>query len=324
MFSRLDRLLFTPTFPPFFVLFPVGPLAGLGAHIKSIRDPDLQERAVSLPSLVFARWAPSTTSKYLRGWLKWERWCQLHPESPARPAFAFYVCLYLNDLVLDRCKFGALTEAASGIRWGHLSHGLDNPMENEFVAIVLEGAKRIVGKPQSQQKDPMSAEMAKEVVELFGPGSNLIHHRTVVICLLGFSGFLRISELVEIRIKHLLFCQAHPEITIPKAKNDQVKEGHIVYINRTNSRYCPVGWLHQYLEKTELFLDGDNYVISRLANTKFGHASTALSLCPIQQLRTFSIGTSPQYVTESSPPFGRPILGFFTHLGSLFRQTCER
>ena len=101
--------------------------------------------------------------------------------------------------------------------------GMSNPMDNEFVQIVLEGAKRTVGKPPSQQKEPTTVEMAKSVVELLGSSNNLMHHRTVVICLLGFSGFLRISELIEIQVKHLSFHEDHLGITIPEAKNDQVQ-----------------------------------------------------------------------------------------------------
>ena len=244
---------------------------GLEAHITAIEDPGLRERAASLPSLVMARWAPATTVKYRRGWVKWENWCHLHPESPTRPAIPFYICLYINDMVLDRCTFGALTEAASGIRWGHLREGFDNPMDNEFVNIVIEGAKRTVGKSPSQQKEPMTVDMAKKVVELFGQDSNLLNHRTVVICLLGFSGFLRISELVEIQVKHLEFRNTHLEITIPKAKNDQMREGHVVHIARSNSLHCPVRWLSEYLERTDLISGEENYVISRLAKTKKGH-----------------------------------------------------
>ena len=251
--------------------FVTAPRVGLEGHIDCIRDPDLKKRALSLPSLAAARWAPSTSTKYLGGWEKWESWCRMHPESPARPAVAFYICLYVNDLVLSKCKYGALNTAAASIRWGHLSWGLDNPMDNQFVAIVLEGAKRTVGKPPSQQKEPMTVEMAKQVTELFGRGSNLLEHRSVVICLLGFSGFLRISELIEIQIKHLKFFDSHLEITIPKAKNDQEREGHIVHIARTFSEHCPVQWVGNYLAETGLGDEDENYLICRLAKTSRGH-----------------------------------------------------
>ena len=120
---------------PFFVFpqvsFILDPIVGLEAHTRNIMDPDLRKRAASLPSLVMARWAPSTCDKYMRGWKKWESWCCLHPESSAIPARPFYICLYLNDLVLGRCKFGALDQTALGIWWGHLQRGLDNPMNNQ-------------------------------------------------------------------------------------------------------------------------------------------------------------------------------------------------
>ena len=250
-----------------------GTPVGLQGHIASIQDPKLRKRAASLPDLVHARWAVNTTSKYEQGWRRWSEWCQSHPESPPRPASPFYICLYINDLVLDNCKYGALTSASTGIRWGHLTCGMSNPMENDFVKVVLEGAKRTVGKPASQQKEPMTAEMTKHVVDFFGFGDSLLHKRSVVICLLGFSGFLRISELIEIQVKHLKFDSGHLEITIPKAKNNQMREGHIVHIAKTHTRYCPVQWLRDYLQETGLHSEEKTCVISTLAKTETGHRS---------------------------------------------------
>ena len=123
-------------------------------------------------------------------------------------------------------------------------------MDNEFVKIVLEGAKRKVGKSASRQMQPITTEMAKEVVQRFGDDDDLKKHRLIVICLLGFSGFLRISELVAIQIKHLTFFDSRVEINIPKAKNDQLREGHLVHIGRTGTPFCPVNWLQRYLNRT--------------------------------------------------------------------------
>ena len=83
-------------------------------------------------------------------------------------------------MVLEKCKFSALNDAASGIRWGHLTQGLDNPMDNEFVHIVMEGARRVIGNSPSQQKEPINTDMAKTVVEMFGQDTNLVHQRTVI------------------------------------------------------------------------------------------------------------------------------------------------
>ena len=165
----------------------------------------MRRRAECLPYLVTSRWADTKNEKYGQGWKRWEDWCRVHPESQTRPASPFYVALYFNDLVIQGCKYGALTTAASAIRWGHVQEGLENPMDNLFVRITLEGAKRTVGKPPSNQKDPLTAEMAKDIVDTLGPHPDLIKRRTIVICLLGFSGFLRISELLAVQVKHLTF-----------------------------------------------------------------------------------------------------------------------
>ena len=114
----------------------------------------------------------------------------MHPERQPRPATPFYICLYINYLVLEGCKHGTLTSASSGIRWGHVTLGFSNPMDNMLVRTVLEGAKRIIGKPKGEnQKEPMSTEMIKEVVRQFGESPDLTHRRLVVVCLLGFSFF---------------------------------------------------------------------------------------------------------------------------------------
>ena len=63
----------------------------------------------------------------------------------------------------------------------------------------------------------------------------------------------------------------HLEITISKAKSDQMREGHILYLKRLNSAYCPVLTLEKYLASTKLSDHPKNFVISRLAKTKPGH-----------------------------------------------------
>ena len=222
--------------------------------------------------IVESRWADSTNSKYKQAWYKWQEWCTRHPESPSKPADPFYMAVYINDLVLRECKIGTLEAAVAGIRWGHIKDGLPNPGDNILVKTVLEGAKRTVGKTRGRrQKEPFTTDMVKKVVLEYGDSSNLLHHRLIVICLLGFAGFLRIGELLQIQMGNMTFTSTHLEITIPKAKNDQIREGHVVHISRTASPFCPVSWTEKYIHKTDLAKDADNYLICRLSKTKSGH-----------------------------------------------------
>ena len=225
-----------------------------------------------LPSLLHARWADSTTSKYEKSWRDWGNWCALSPESPKLPAHPFYIALYINDMVLEGCRYGAFEAAALGIRYGHILAGFDNPLDTLFLKATLEGAKRTVGKsPISRQKEPITTDMMRAVVDTYGWSPNLIQMRFIITCLVGFSGFLRISELLEIKVQNLTFEDDCMKILIPKSKTDQVREGHVVYIGRSHSKYCPVSWLEKYLHQTKLNLSPESFIMCRMAKTKLGH-----------------------------------------------------
>ena len=245
---------------------------GIWEEIKSIQDPGLKERAHLLPNILQARWADSTKTKYEKAWEKWVKWCQAYPESPKLPAQPFYIALYINDMVLENCKYGALEAAALGIRYGHVIAGFENPLDDLFIKAMLEGAKRTIGKATvKRQKEPVTTDIMREVVDRYGGNGNLLELRFVITCLVGFAGFLRISELQEIRVRDLTFDGDCMKILIPKSKNDQVREGHVVYISRSGGRYCVVAWVERYLSETKLGKDPDSFLMCRLAKTRMGH-----------------------------------------------------
>ena len=175
-------------------------------------------------------------------------------------------------MVSNGCKFGALDAASSAIRYGHIIAGMPNPMDDPFLKSVLEGAKRIVGKGTlKNQKEPLTTEIIKSAVDFYRHSTNLLHYRFIVVCLIGFSGFLRISELLEIHVGDLTFDETSLRIIIPKSKNDQVREGHLVFIYRSGSPYCPVTWLQTYLAMTKLDQHQSSHIICRLAKTRTSH-----------------------------------------------------
>ena len=96
-----------------------------------------------------------------------------------------------------------------------------------------------------------------------------MHKRFILVCLLGFAGFLRRSELVAIKVQNIAIYPDHMTITIPKSKTDQLREGHIIHVSRTPNKTCPVGWMEIYLGQTGL--RESDYLIRRLAKTKKGH-----------------------------------------------------
>lgn len=49
------------------------------------------------------------------------------------------------------------------------------------------------------KKEPIKPEHLKALVSTFGKDDNFYHLRTLCMCCLGFAGFLRFSEIVNIR-----------------------------------------------------------------------------------------------------------------------------
>ena len=60
-------------------------------------------------------------------------------------------------------------------------------------------------KRRKNRKEPFTNEMIEKIVRRYGSSDNLIHLRFLVICVLGFTGFFRISELLDLQVSDLNF-----------------------------------------------------------------------------------------------------------------------
>ena len=98
-----------------------------------------------------------------------------------------------------------------------------------------------------------------------------MHLRFLLICLIGFTGFLRVSELLNLKISDITFSKSGVTLFVEKSKTDQLREGNLVYISKLESRCCPVFWLNKYLSVTGLKDQSSAYLICRLFKTKKGH-----------------------------------------------------
>ena len=98
---------------------------------------------------------------------------------------------------------------------------------------------------------------------------DLIYFRFVIICLLGFTGFLRLDELLNLKVREIQFYPSHMTLTIPKCKNDQSREGNIIHVAELGSKYCPVFNTAMYIQTLRLL--PDHFLISKLAKTKNRH-----------------------------------------------------
>ena len=147
--------------------------------------------------------------------------------------------------------------------------GFISPTNNPFVQLAFEGCQHLC-QSETTKEGPITFEMIKSLVNnIEGKDASLPDLRFLPTCLSGFSGFLRIYELLSIKIKHLRINESHLEIMVPKSKTDQHREGHIFYISRVSSQCCQVKFLEKYLRKINK--DGKTPLIRRIFKTKKGH-----------------------------------------------------
>ena len=151
--------------------------------------------------------------------------------------------------------------------------GFDSPTDNPFVQLAFEVCQRLC-QSETTKKVPITSQMIKALVNKFErENASLRDLRFLLTCLLGFTGFLRIEELLLIKIKHLRINESHLEILVPKSKTDQHREEHIVFISRISSQCCPVTFLEKYLQKAriEILKYVETPLIGRIFKTKKGH-----------------------------------------------------
>lgn len=99
------------------------------------------------------------------------------------------------------------------------------------------------------KKEPINTDILRKLMDFYSKDpSNVLQLITFVMCLLGFSGFFRFSELSNIRMCVIKWENAHIEINIPKSKTDIYRRGNSVIIAKTGNDLCPVFWLNKYID----------------------------------------------------------------------------
>ena len=56
----------------------------------------------------------------------------------------------------------------------------------------------------------------------------------------GYAGFMRIDEIISVRVKDIQFHSDHMTIFVPKRKNDQHRNSHSVDVAMSGKISCPV------------------------------------------------------------------------------------
>ena len=84
-------------------------------------------------------------------------------------------------------------------------------------------------------------------------------------CLIGYAGFLRFSELASIKACDLNFREDCVSIFIEKSKTDKYREGTWVHIAKTGNVTCPVDMLLKYINLAGIQLNDDNFIFRQVS-----------------------------------------------------------
>lgn len=232
----------------------------------------LADRVDLLPGLLKQSRAGSTSKKYELGFKRWKLWA-LHNGlggGDILPASALPVALYLSSIMQSANTPGPVITAFYSIKWVHELFDMKAPTDSKMVINILEAAKRMLSKPVSK-KDPITIELLSKMYHCLYKEGNLKNQRIICASLVAFSGFLRSTELLNIKRSDVIFEGTHMNVFIESSKTDKYRDGAWLVISNTGTPLCPVANLKRYIEWANYSDDLDGYLFCNLSATKSGY-----------------------------------------------------
>lgn len=235
--------------------------------LKFKQHPQLGVFVNLLPGVIKSAKSNATNQKYDGYFKRFKVWCLQHNFQPL-PASVATVSLFLTSLVQQRVSSSVLEAFYYSINWIHSQASCINPCEEKFLKLTLEGGKRILAKPVNK-KEPITIDILLKLKEEYQKDpDNALKLRVFLMCLLGFSGFLRFSELSNIRLCDIKWKEAYIEINIPKSKTDIYRRGNVVIIAKTGNDMCPIFWLKKYISLLQLNVSASDYLFTAITYKK--------------------------------------------------------
>ena len=159
--------------------------------------PRLLSIAEDVKQTVFASKAGGTIRTYLGGYNRWKRWAKSNGLNylPANP---FHVAMYLQVILQSASSPSPINNAVYRIDWVHGLAGFQKVSSHCLVQSMMGASKRVLAKPKNR-KEPITPEMLQQLTKSLKDKSCVPSCRTLALCLIGFAGFLRFSELCSVR-----------------------------------------------------------------------------------------------------------------------------
>ncbi len=163
------------------------------------------------------------------------------------PATPLTVCLFLQ-LVASEAKSYAVVKSASGaiftLHEMALVPASEAPTRHPLAKGIRQAAKRKIGLKLQNQKEPLVLEIIQTGIRLYVPDflhGSLLALSVAAMVATMWAGFLRYKDMKYVWVELVKFYPTHMEALLTERKNDQFREGDVVYIARGSDRgTCPV------------------------------------------------------------------------------------
>ncbi|XP_021347472.1 uncharacterized protein LOC110446587 [Mizuhopecten yessoensis] len=237
-----------------------------------------------LKRIVTASKAVNTRKCYDHGFKQWCSWANSFKVN-VLPASEQYVALYLVSIIQSSSSVAKLDQAIYSIGWVHQLAGFPNPCSSDFIKMIRAGGSRLLG-CQPCKKEPITPDILKQLVTFFAKDScSLMDLRIVCMCLVGFAGFLRFAELVNIKRSDIVFADQFMTIRIPRSKTDVVSAGAEVVIAKTSTILCPVAMLKRYLTCAKIPSDSTAFIFRQMSFCKSSNSFQLRNSGPLSYTR---------------------------------------
>jgi len=249
---------------------------------------ELRKLYHELHGLLLSSKAKNTQRSYKYAFNLWCKWAKTFSISPL-PAKKLHISLYLVHLTESANSVSKLDEAICGIAWAHKLAGFNDPCKDDLISSVREGAHRKIGH-SVVKKEPITSAILQQIVHKYAyPTCNLKDIRIACMCLLSYAGFLRFSELANLRRSDIKFYSSHIVLHLEKSKTDIYREGKDVFIAKTGSITCPVDLLQRYLNLANFSENSTEFLFRSLSFCKSSNTYKLRNSGPISYTRAREI-----------------------------------
>ena len=139
---------------------------------------------------------------------------------------------------------------------------------SHFITKVLEGIKRLSGYTENPKSLLSSSDLKRAFQYLGGVEMNLTNSRLMMILVLSFIGFLRFSEVSNLKRSDFSLHDTHMSIFIEQSKTDIYRKGHWLHLAKLDSNLCPLDLSKRYFVLAGIDKQCDKYIFRGIENTE--------------------------------------------------------